>query len=257
MMNPHTLRISRLSWAGVKIEAGDEQLVLDAIEGRDGKVQARIGPARRPLLAISSDERPLDVAVVTHLHLDHFDAEALKRRLAPHGRVVAPARAAAEVERAGLPVIGVAEGESATLGRFRLTALPAVDGFGAVQSSWLVEAGGARVFHGGDTLFHGYWWEIAKVAGEADVAFLPINGARIAIPGLEATGLPGVMTAEQAAVAGRLLKARLVVPIHYEEFNSPPVYRPDPDAEISFLDHTARQGVTSRLVAAGDTVLAA
>lgn len=256
-MNPRTFRISRLSWAGVKIELGDERLVLDAIEGRDGEVQARIGAPRLPLLPITDEERPLDVAVVTHLHKDHFDADALKRRLGKHGRVVAPARTAADVADAGLPVLGVADGERVTMGKFHLTALPAVDGFGSPQSSWLIEADGVRIFHGGDTLFHGYWWEISKIAGEVDIAFLPINGARIAIPGMAATGLPAVMTAEQAAVAGRLLKARLVVPIHYQEFNSPPVYIPDPDAETSFLTHSARQGIPSRLVAAGETVLAA
>jgi L-ascorbate metabolism protein UlaG (beta-lactamase superfamily) len=195
--------------------------------------------------------------VVTHLHLDHFDAEALRRRLGPGGKVVAPIRTAGDVLATGLPVLGVADGETVTVGAFRLTALPAVDGFGWAQSSWLVEADGVRVFHAGDTLFHGYWWDIVKRAGEADVAFLPINGARIAIPGLEATGLPGVMTAEQAAAAGRLLKAKLAVPMHYQEFNAPPVYNPDPDAESSFLSHAARQGVATRLVAAGETVLTA
>jgi L-ascorbate metabolism protein UlaG (beta-lactamase superfamily) len=256
-MNSSNVEISRLSWAGVKVECGGEQLVIDAIEGRDGAVQARIGQPRLPLLPIANDERPIDFAVVTHLHKDHFDVETLKRRLAPHGRVIAPARAAGDVAQTGLPVLGVADGETVTLGKFRLTALPAVDGFGWVQSSWLVEAGGARIFHGGDTLFHGYWWDIVKQASGFDVAFLPINGARIAIPGMEATGLPGVMTAEQAAVAARLLQAKLAVPIHYQEFNSPPIYRPDPDAEKSFLHHSAAQGVATRLVAAGETVLAA
>lgn len=251
------LNIRRLSWAGVAVSAGNENLVIDAIEGRDGAVQGRIGNPHRPLLPIASDERPVDVAVVTHLHLDHFDADALRRRLSPHGKIVAPARAAADAAKSGLPVMAVADGESITLGKFRLTALPAVDGFGWVQSSWSIEAEGVRIFHAGDSLFHGFWWDIAKLAGSPDVAFFPINGARIAIPGMEATGLPGVMTAEQAAVAGRLLKAKLLVPIHYQEFNSPPVYRPDPDAEASFFRHTAQQGVAARLVEAGETVLAA
>ena len=254
-MNSSNLKVSRLSWAGVKIESGGERLVLDAIEGRDGAVQARIGIPRLPLLPLSDDETTLDVAMVTHLHKDHFDADALKRRLGRNGRVVAPSGAADDVAKAGLPVVAVANGERVAIGRFHFTALPAVDGFGWPQSSWLVEAEGVRIFHGGDTLFHGFWWDIAKIAGPVDIAFLPINGARIAIPGMEATGLPGVMTAEQAVAAGRLLKAQLVIPIHYQEFNSPPNYCPDPDAETTFIDQSFRQGVPSRLVAAGDTIL--
>src|SRR4051812_16959926 len=128
-MNPPILRISRLSWAGVKIEAGAEQLVIDAIEGRDGGVQARIGVPQLPLLPIATEDQSLDVAVVTHLHKDHFDVDALRRRLRPSGRVVAPARAAGDVAKAGLPVISVEDGQGVQLGKFRLTALPAVDGF--------------------------------------------------------------------------------------------------------------------------------
>lgn len=252
----HTTTIVRmLSWAGVRIEAGDQRLVIDALEGRTGEVQARIGPNRLPLLPIA--DRPLDVALVTHTHKDHFDADALRRHLRPDAPLVAPSGAADELRALGFHVLPLRNGESATVGVFTLTALPAMDGFGAQQSSWLVEAPGVRLVHFGDTLFHGYWWEIAGLVREPDVIFVPINGARVSVPGHEATGLPGVMTAEQAAVAARMVKAKLAVPIHYAEFHAPPVYQADLHAEASFIDHAARQGVPARIVAAGEVAYAA
>jgi len=247
--------VRRLSWAGISIEALGKLLVVDALEGANGEVQGRIGANRLPLIPIA--DRPIDYAVVTHLHKDHFDAEALGRRLAAHATIFAPAAAATELGAMigkKFNIVSVNDRQTVVAEPFKLTAVPAVDGFGAPQSSWLIEAEGVKIFHGGDTLFHGYWWEIAKIAGGLDAAFLPINGARIAIPGLKATGLNGVMTAEQAAVAARLLKAKVAVPIHYQEFHSPPVYNADQDAESSFLRFAAREKVTARVVPAGQAV---
>lgn len=250
------LIVQKLSWAGVLIESAGQRLVIDGLEGRDGGVQQRIGPNRLPLATFT--DRPIDVAVATHLHKDHFDAEALLRGLRkPGGKVVVPANAAEEARATGLDVVGVADRQTIGVGPFKLTAMPAVDGFGAVQVSWVVEVAGRRFFHGGDTLFHGYWWEIAKIAGGIDIAFLPINGARVAIPGLDPSRLPGIMTAEQAAVAARLIQAKLVVPIHYQEFHHPPVYTADLDAEASFLNYAAREKVAAKIFAAGETVFSA
>jgi L-ascorbate metabolism protein UlaG (beta-lactamase superfamily) len=251
------VQVTRLSWAGIRVDVNDQRLIIDAIEGRNGEVQSHLGAPLKPLVPIASDDKRVDIAVLTHLHPDHYDLDALRRNLSSGGKVVVPAAAAPDLAGTGLNVLGVEDFASVQLGQFRLTALPAVDGFGWVQSSWLIECQGLRVFHGGDTLFHGYWWKIVQKLGSPDFAFLPINGARIAIPGIDATGLPAVMTAEQAAVAGRMLKARHVVPIHYEEFDSPPVYQPDPDAETSFFTHASRQGVAARLITAGQQVIAA
>jgi L-ascorbate metabolism protein UlaG (beta-lactamase superfamily) len=251
-MNQNVI-VRKLSWAGVLVESSGERLVIDGLEGRTGEVQGRIGPNRLPLHPFA--DQPIDYALVTHLHKDHYDADALRRALSRgHSRVAAPAAVAKEVSDAGLKVEAVADRQSVQLGAFRVTAMPAVDGFGAVQCSWIVETDGVKIFHTGDSLFHGYWWEIAKISGGVDVAFLPINGARISVPGLEPTGLPGVMTAEQAAVAARIIKAKLAVPIHYLEFHNPPAYNADPHAETSFLTFAEREKVAAKIFQAGDIV---
>lgn len=251
-MNTNTT-IARLSWAGVVLESEGKRLVIDAIEGRNGEVQGRIGQPRLPLHSIG--ER-IDVAVVTHLHKDHFDLDALQRKLAPGAPLYVPEAAAPELAGSGLRVIGVRDWDRVQEGPFSLTPVPAVDGFGAHQSSWIVSTDDTTIFHAGDSLFHGYWWQIAKTAPLIDVAFFPINGAIINIPGVEPTGLNGVMTAEQAVIAARLLKAKVVVPIHYEEFNHPPIYNPDPHAESTFLRLAAREKVTARIVPRGERVAA-
>ena len=108
-----------------------------------------------------------------------------------------------------------------------LTALPAVDGLGDPQVAWLVEADGLRVLHLGDTVFHGYWWRMAKRHGPFDVVFAPINGAVVDFPHLQPpSSMPAAMEPEQAALAGDLLGAGTVVPMHYDGYEIDPWYLP-------------------------------
>lgn len=103
--------------------------------------------------------------------------------------------------------------------------MPAVDGFGDPQLSWIVEGGGKRIIHCGDTLFHASWWRIARRFGPFDVAFLPINGATVDFPFLQPPrDQEAVMTPEEAIKAARMLGARSVTPIHHGSLHRPPGY---------------------------------
>jgi L-ascorbate metabolism protein UlaG (beta-lactamase superfamily) len=183
--------------------------------------------------------------LVSHLHRDHTDAGALAGALGPGGFVYHPvateegnpalAQAEYELGTADLPRHAVDTWESVTAGPFTCTALPAVDGLGDPQVSWLVEAGGRRVLHLGDTVFHGAWWQMVRRAGPFDVVLAPINGAVIDFPHQQpASPMPAAMEPEQAALACKLLGAGTVVPMHYGGFAFEPHYRPIADARERF-----------------------
>jgi L-ascorbate metabolism protein UlaG (beta-lactamase superfamily) len=250
-----------LGWAGVQLRDGASSLVVDPLEDA-GAVWAAAGElARRvPLPPVVPAEPAGSAAagLVTHLHRDHADAAALQAALAPGAPVLVPepygggdveeaavAQAAAELDAAGLDVRTVRPWESVEVDGWTCTATPAADGTGDPQVSWLVARDGAAVFHGGDTLPHGWWWRIAERAGRRiDVAFLPINGARVAFPHRRpASPRPVVMDGTDAAVAGALLRAGRVVPIHYDAYTFPPVYEPDPDALGTLRAAAAEHGV--------------
>lgn len=94
------------------------------------------------------------------------------------------------------------------MGPFRVTAVPAIDGLGDPQLNWVVQADEQRAFHGGDTMFHGYWWLIARRFSPFDAVFLPANGAVVDAPHLQPPSpLPAAMTPRQEAVAAQLLDA--------------------------------------------------
>jgi L-ascorbate metabolism protein UlaG (beta-lactamase superfamily) len=141
-----------------------------------------------------------------------------------------------------------------TVGPFTCTALPAVDGLGDPQISWLVEAGGTRVLHLGDTVFHGAWWQMARRAGPFDIAFAPINGAVVNFPHQQpASPLPAAMEPEQAALAGELLRARTLVPIHYGGFHADPWYRPIADARERFEAAAADRSYEFQVLEPGES----
>lgn len=248
-----------LGWAGVELRDGDDTIVIDPLADA-GAVWAAFGDrsADVPLPPTVAAGTGAAAGLVTHLHRDHADAAALAAALEPGAPVLVPApyggsdleelglaQAAYELGEAGLTLRTVQPWEELEVGGWSITALPAADGTGDPQVSWLVRRGGASVVHAGDTLMHGWWWRIAERAGEpVDVAFLPINAARVTFPHRRPAGpLPAVMGPAEAAVAGRLLRARTTVPIHYGGYTFPPVYVPDEDALDGFRRAAADQDI--------------
>lgn len=207
-------QIERLTWAGIKIVRGETTVLIDAV-GTD----LWNGSAPEGLVPVDSTT-PRTYALVTHMHNDHFSVETLERALGARGYVICHEADAAYVASRGLRVIPAELYQPVFRGGFAFTAVPAEDGLGDNQVSWIVSDGTHRVLHGGDTLWHGQWGNIGRQYGPFDVAFLPINGARV---GSARIVTPAVQTPLQAVDAAELLGASVVVPIHYG-LHDPPNY---------------------------------
>ncbi|MCX2478331.1 MBL fold metallo-hydrolase [Pedobacter sp. MC2016-15] len=239
-MKSTKVRLQRLGWSGVEIEYKGETLLIDYIQNTTQLAILRSPDEPFPL---SSKPGSASAALVTHLHSDHADPSALFLALRTGAPVLRPAAASgtmadlaltahaeSEFQKHPLVTAVVGEWEEQNIGPFKISSAPAVDGFGDPQLSWIVECGGHRIIHAGDTLFHGFWWRIANKFGPFDIAFLPINAPVVDFPALRPMSpLEAVMSPEQAAVAAHLIGARSVVPIHYHSMNKPPIYIETPD----------------------------
>jgi L-ascorbate metabolism protein UlaG (beta-lactamase superfamily) len=222
--------------------------LVDALGAAEG-VRSFMGEPAEALVDVGR----ADAALVTHLHPDHFDPATL-RSAVNGGSIACPLEVADAVAECGLRPRGAEPWETIELAGFQCTAVPAVDGLGDPQVSWVVTDAAARVIHCGDTLWHGHWWRIAERVGPFDVAFLCINGARVRFPNLTPSGIEADLTPEQAAAAAAVLGAGLAVPIHYGLFDAPPVYEETPRAESRFLAAASAGGLRARVMAAGDTL---
>jgi L-ascorbate metabolism protein UlaG (beta-lactamase superfamily) len=236
-----TVRIRWLGWAGVEVEAHGERLVIDPLQD-PAAVFAGFGDrsAGVQLPRVVAPRPGAMAGLLTHLHRDHADAAALAAVLSGDAQVYEPcgyggvgleqlaiAQADQELTAAGLRRTFASPWTSVTVGPFTLTALPAVDGTGDPQVSWLVEACGRRVLHLGDTMFHGWWWRIAERFEAPDAVLAPINGARVTFPHRRPPSpLPAVMDPEQAALSADLLQAGRLIPIHHGGYELAGVYDP-------------------------------
>lgn len=253
------MRVRWLGWAGVEVQSGDARLLIDPLVNPAAVFAAageRAAGVTLPELADPFEGAPVAAALVTHLHRDHADTQVLAAGMPVYGPQFYPgadaladagiAQARDELAAAGVSLVATEAWTRFELGPFTVTALPAADGTGDPQLSWAVEADGCRIVHCGDTLFHGWWWRAARLAGPFDVAFLPINGAVLDFPWRQPPSpLPGAMAAEQAVVAARALSARIAVPMHYGAFDFEPFYRAAPVALVRFTAAAQRDGVTA------------
>ena len=249
---PATVSVRRLHWAGIRVDYGSVALFVDP----------QLVFARKP--EIGSDAPQLETkapsrfAAITHAHRDHFDVDALKLAVGADGAVACHAPAAAVVAAAGLRPLPLEAGEGASLTGYDaqdvfIIPVPAADGWGDDQVSWIILAGDKRLFHGGDTIWHGRFRNIGRQYGPFDAAFLPINGvtqpAQID-PALQERHTMGPDDAVEAALA---LRARQLVPIHYGRKPSP-AYVEAENAEARAVARGKERGVAVQVVAAGELV---
>ena len=196
--------------------------------------------------------RFVEAATSSHNHTDHLDAETLKPLLAANPKlelVVPEANREFVADRLGIVADlprGLDKGQSAAIGPFKLTGIPAAhetievdDGGRCRFLGYVIEFGPWTLYHSGDTVRYEGMAELLR-RWTIDIALLPINGRA---PERRVAGnLSGPEAAELARDAG----VRLAVPCHYEmfEFNTA-----SPDA---FQERCRQIGQPFRVLRAGE-----
>lgn len=211
-----------------------------------------------PALRIA-DLPPLDAIVLSHLHGDHWDRVA-RRELPKDIPVMTTPKAARALARQGFVAAeGLPTWSRSTITRggdaVTVTALPGRHGNGLARHllppvmGSLLDVRGAdgsalRLYITGDTLY------VADLAGipqrfpDIDVAALHLGGTRL--PG----GMIVSMDGRQGAELLELVRPRLAVPVHHDD------YRAFASPLADFTAEAARRGVDGsvRVVRRGETL---
>jgi L-ascorbate metabolism protein UlaG (beta-lactamase superfamily) len=218
------MQIQRLAWAGIKVVLDKTTLFIDAT--------SYIEEGDQPLQAETENVH----AAITHHHSDHFDPDALKKVFNHKSQLLCSVETLPWVDTRELRTHGIKLHNPIDVSRWTgdLVAIPvpALDGFGHPQVSWVVQGGGKKIIHCGDTLWHGYWRDTAIAYGPFDMAFVPINAARMTQGKIIDTGIPAIMNPEQAVVASILLNAKTICPIHYGRSSGNYIETPDPEGHF-------------------------
>jgi len=160
----------------------------------------------------------IDAVTSSHNHTDHLDGETLGPLLkaSPRIAMVAPAANCDFIaNRLGVAPtfpIGLRDGDSAEVGPFQFTAVPAAhDDLTPECLGYVVQFGPWRIYHSGDTLLYKGMAERLRPFN-IDVALLPINGRA------PERRVAGNLNGSEAAHLAKSMAARLVIPCHYEMF---------------------------------------
>ncbi|MEX1240662.1 MAG: MBL fold metallo-hydrolase [Cyclobacteriaceae bacterium] len=167
----------------------------------------------------------IDIVTSSHNHTDHLDGDTLIPLLKANPEIsfiIPEANRAFIAERAtcarNFP-IGLTDGGEKEVKGFTFHGLPAAhnelerDEKGRCKfMGYVVKFGKFSLYHSGDTLWYQDMEKILQPF-HVDVAFLPINGND---PG---RGVAGNLNASEAALLGKKIGARYVIPHHYDMFS--------------------------------------
>jgi L-ascorbate metabolism protein UlaG (beta-lactamase superfamily) len=160
----------------------------------------------------------IDVVTSSHNHTDHLDGETVVPLLMvnPGIKMLAPeANRDFVANRLGVDrsfPVGLRDGQSAMVGGFRFTAVPAAHEEVSPEClGYVVEFGGWRIYHSGDTLLYEGMAERLRPFA-VDVALVPINGRAAE------RRVAGNLSGAEAARLAKAMGARLAIPCHYEMF---------------------------------------
>ncbi len=217
------------TWIGhatLLIQMGHKTFLTDPIWSPTASPLSFAGPRRFVPPGLPLDALPpIDFVLISHNHYDHLDAPTL-RALAerhPDARFFVPLANAKTLHKLGIKHVSELDwGEHHSLDGLTIYCLPAQhwsrrglsDERRALWSSWAVLGAEQRFYFGGDS---GYWNGFAAIGGALgpfDLAALPIGAYEPAV-----MMRPWHLNPEEAARAGRDLRARRVLGIHFGTFD--------------------------------------
>ena len=222
------------TWIGhttVLLKLGDLNIITDPVFGKRCGLYlgaANIGPKRLVPPAISLSHLPkIDLILLSHAHMDHFDIPSL-RALENRGTQVVTARRTSDllrVRRYG-QVTELGWGEAVQIGPLRIGAFPERHwGARKITDVWrgyngyTIEGEGMRILFGGDTAITDTFRSL-KSSKRFDLAILPI--------GAYDPWITNHCTPEQAWKMGTEAGADAWLPVHHKTFplGREPVHEP-------------------------------
>ena len=179
---------------------------------------------RDPALAYAELPR-LDAILLSHLHDDHFD-RAARREIPSDLPIVTTPQAERRLRRRRFTARGLPTWDAEQWQRdgqtLRITSLPGRHGPGLIDHllpdvmgsllEWEVDGQRMlRLYITGDTLYRPHLGEIRERCGEIDAMLIHLGGTRL-------LGLLLTMDGRQGADLTGLIRPKLTLPIHYDDY---------------------------------------
>ena len=201
---------------------------------------------------------PVDFCILSHYHGDHFD-QIVEEKLRKDLPIITTGHAAEEIKGKGFTAaIALDTWDSVTVegnaARVLITSMPGQHGPSIVDYALPPVMGSMldfesptaerllRMYITGDTLIHDALREIPQRYPEIDLALLHLGGTRV-------LGIMLTMDARQGVEAIRIVRPKLAIPIHYNDYT---VFRSPPGDFVAAVKAAGLEGQV-RYLAHGDT----
>jgi L-ascorbate metabolism protein UlaG (beta-lactamase superfamily) len=223
--------VSQLSWlgqAGVKIQSSSGTLYIDPYFSHSVEALDSSDLVRRVPIPSSPDEvTDADFVLVTHEHIDHCDPHTLPliAKASPRAKFLGPSAVLSILAGWGLSsdrLVEASESGIALSREIKAYAVPAAhpeirrDDSGRLWAvGYVIECGDQRVYVSGDTFARQEIIDRVKSHGPIDLAFLPVNEHNFF---LGRRGILGNMSPREAFQLAREIRAKRVVPTHWDMF---------------------------------------
>jgi L-ascorbate metabolism protein UlaG (beta-lactamase superfamily) len=225
------IAVTWLGHAGFYAQVGGVNIAIDPVWA------LWLGPAKRirhPSVW-AHDLPPIDLVLITHAHYDHLHLPSL-RKIAAAQPIIVPEGVGSVVKNCGFGrIVELKTWQSATFKDLRITLTPARHwgarmihdthrGFGG----YLVQGPAQTLYHSGDSAMFDGFQEIGK-RSNIDLALLPIGAYE------PPSGRPVHINPEEALDAFEMIRARHMVPMHFETYpiSGEPIHEPAERLQIA------------------------
>ncbi len=218
------LRITWLGHSTMIIEIDGYRVLTDPVWGERCSPSTWFGPRRFHAPPLALDALPkIDAVIISHDHYDHLDTPTIKALAKTDIPFLAPLGVGAHLEHWGVKPEKITEldwWQSHSFEGLKLTATPArhFSGRGVgdrnqtLWASWVVQTEQHKVYFSGDTgMFPGFK-EIGDRMGPFDVTMIEVGAYHSLWADVH-------LGPEQAVAAHRMLRGKLMLPIHWGTFN--------------------------------------
>jgi N-acyl-phosphatidylethanolamine-hydrolysing phospholipase D len=221
--------VPTITWVGhatLLVQMDHVSFLTDPTWSNTASPIAPVGPRRFVPPGLELDALPpIDFVVISHNHYDHLDLDTLREigRRNPEARFFVPLANGALLRDKGIENVEELDwGERRSHGGVEIYAVPAqhwssrtpFDDGEALWASWVINGPERRFYFGGDTGYFDGFSKIGEALGPFDLAAVPI-GAYLPTQMMR----PWHLDPEQAARAGRELRARKLLGMHFGTFD--------------------------------------
>lgn len=215
-----------ITWFGhstILMQMHGMNILIDPVVSEKASPVSFAGPSRFSDIVMEIEELPnIDIVVISHDHYDHLDYKTIKEIDSKVDKYIVPLGIENHLERWGVDkdkIINLAWWEEVNINGLLIACTPAkhysgrnvIDMYNNLWASWVFIDENHKVFTSGDSGFDKHFEEIYNKYGEFDFAMLESGQYDVKWRSTH-------MTPEEAVEASKILKAKVIMPIHWGAF---------------------------------------